>query len=228
MYETIVRDCIHRHYCKLYEDYDIYILCIYILTICITYNIYTHIEINRDFWYHVYSSKPYTAFVYVCVQIYTHHTENAVEWLFFPLLRWNLFHIKRIQRSDSALTDGKGCGLHVLPTSYTSSWKITGRKHFLTIARLNFNWFTFICFPSIQCIAISEQSFNCRFSSSVSCCNITHDDVIKWKHFPRYWTFVRGIHLPPVHFPHKGQWRGALMFSLISALNKRLSKQSWG
>ena len=26
----------------------------------------------------------------------------------------------------------------------------------------------------------------------------------------------------------KGQWRGALMFSLIYALNKRLSKQSWG
>ena len=25
----------------------------------------------------------------------------------------------------------------------------------------------------------------------------------------------------------KGQWRGALMFSLICALNKRLSKQSW-
>ena len=22
-----------------------------------------------------------------------------------------------------------------------------------------------------------------------------HDDVIKWKHFPRYWPFVRGIHL---------------------------------
>ena len=21
-----------------------------------------------------------------------------------------------------------------------------------------------------------------------------HDDVIKWKHFPRYWSFVRGIH----------------------------------
>ena len=28
--------------------------------------------------------------------------------------------------------------------------------------------------------------------------------------------------------PHKGQWRGALMFSLICALNKRMSKQSWG
>ena len=38
-----------------------------------------------------------------------------------------------------------------------------------------------------------------------------HYDVIKWKHFPRYWPFVRGIH----RWPHKGQWRGALMFSLI-------------
>ena len=32
-----------------------------------------------------------------------------------------------------------------------------------------------------------------------------HDDVIKWKHFPRYWPFVQGIHRPPVNSPHKGQ-----------------------
>ena len=37
---------------------------------------------------------------------------------------------------------------------------------------------------------------------------ILHDDVIKWKHFP---PFVREIH----RSPDKGQWRGALMFSLI-------------
>ena len=42
-----------------------------------------------------------------------------------------------------------------------------------------------------------------------------HDDVIKWKHFSRYWPFVRGIHRSPVNFPHKGPWRGALMFTLI-------------
>ena len=42
-----------------------------------------------------------------------------------------------------------------------------------------------------------------------------HDDVIKWKQFPRYWPFVRGIHRSPVNSPHKVQWRGALMFSLI-------------
>ena len=45
--------------------------------------------------------------------------------------------------------------------------------------------------------------------------NGNHDDVIKWKHFPRYWPFVRGIHRSPVNSPHKGQWRGALVFSLI-------------
>ena len=45
----------------------------------------------------------------------------------------------------------------------------------------------------------------------------SHDDVIKWKRFPRNWPFVREIHRSPVNFPHKGQWRGALMFSLIYA-----------
>ena len=48
-------------------------------------------------------------------------------------------------------------------------------------------------------------------------CQIDHDDVINWKHFTRYWPFVRGIHRSPVNSPHKGQWRGALMFSLIYA-----------
>ena len=31
------------------------------------------------------------------------------------------------------------------------------------------------------------------------------------------WTFARRIHRSPVNSPHKGQWRGALMFSLICA-----------
>ena len=44
---------------------------------------------------------------------------------------------------------------------------------------------------------------------------IFHDDVIKWKPFPRYWPFVRGIHRSPMNSPQKGQWRGALMFSLM-------------
>ena len=44
-----------------------------------------------------------------------------------------------------------------------------------------------------------------------------NNGVTKWKHFPRYWPFVGGIHQSALHSPHKGQWRGALIFSLIFA-----------
>ena len=58
----------------------------------------------------------------------------------------------------------------------------------------------------------------------------THsDDVIKWKHFPRHWPSVRGIHQGPVNSPHKGQWRGALMFSLICVwINGWVNKREAG
>ena len=44
-----------------------------------------------------------------------------------------------------------------------------------------------------------------------------YNDIIKWKHFPCYWPFVRGIHWSPMNSPHKCQCRGALMLSLICA-----------
>ena len=59
---------------------------------------------------------------------------------------------------------------------------------------------------------IVDQHLHSRLTT---CWPSMHDDVIKWKHFPRYWPFVRGIHRWPVNSPHKGQWRGALMYSLI-------------
>ena len=46
---------------------------------------------------------------------------------------------------------------------------------------------------------------------------IKHDDVVKREHFPHHWPVVRGIHLSSVDSPQKGQWRVALMFSLICA-----------
>ena len=42
-------------------------------------------------------------------------------------------------------------------------------------------------------------------------------DVINWKHFPHYSLFVREIQRSLVNSPQKGQWRGALLFSLICA-----------
>ena len=43
-----------------------------------------------------------------------------------------------------------------------------------------------------------------------------HDDVIKWKHFPRNWPFARGIHRSPVNSPHRPVTR-SLDVSLICA-----------
>ena len=61
---------------------------------------------------------------------------------------------------------------------------------------------------------------------------IAHDDVIKWKTYPRYWRFVWEIHRSPVNSPHKGQWPGAVMFSLIGAwtngwINNQQLRSRW-
>ena len=70
-------------------------------------------------------------------------------------------------------------------------------------------------FREVRCNSQSSQSRSAHTPRNYV--NI-HDDVIKWKLFPRYWPFVRRVHRSPVNFPHKGQWRGALMFSLICVL----------
>ena len=57
---------------------------------------------------------------------------------------------------------------------------------------------------------------------------VTHDDVIKWKHLPRYWPFVRGIHRSPVNSPHKGPVTRSFGVFFDLHPNKRLSKQWWG
>ena len=45
--------------------------------------------------------------------------------------------------------------------------------------------------------------------------SLHHDDIMEWKHFPRYWPFVREIHRSPVNSPHRCRWREALMYSLV-------------
>ena len=47
-----------------------------------------------------------------------------------------------------------------------------------------------------------------------------YDNVIKWKHFPHYWPFVRVFHRSPMNSPNKGRW---CFFDL--RLYKRLRKQ---
>ena len=80
--------------------------------------------------------------------------------------------------------------------------------------------------PVLGCVSLKLASSPNKFS--LGCCKIVVslsivadlqllDVVIKWKHFPRYWPFVRVIYLSPMNSPYKGRWLGALIFSLICA-----------
>ena len=71
---------------------------------------------------------------------------------------------------------------------------------------MNNNW-------EVNCKS-TTTSYPCLWDESYV---LAHDDVIKWKHFPRHWPFVREIYRWPVNSPHKGQWQGPLMFSLVCA-----------
>ena len=97
-----------------------------------------------------------------------------------------------------------------------------GNSHVLKINMRKMTWQHYKTIYSCTCLLIvAKLKFHVciwslqEYTTHSPCDN--HDEVIKWKHFPRYWPFVRGIHRSTVNSPHKGQWRGALIFSLISA-----------
>ena len=57
-----------------------------------------------------------------------------------------------------------------------------------------------------QVINKNDAAYFCNSNNSLSNGRSwkTLDDVIKWKHFLRYWPFVRGIRRSPVNSHHKG------------------------
>ena len=68
----------------------------------------------------------------------------------------------------------------------------------------------------VPSLSVEGGDFDSSYTGdSKSRMGVIYDDVIKWRRFPRYWPFVRGIHRSPVNSPQKGQWRGAFVFSLI-------------
>ena len=100
-------------------------------------------------------------------------------------------------------------------------------------------------FETLSNITVELQSNNaCNIRSCImyqwcwySCFTLTtpvasdpvwaHDDVIKWKHFPRNWPFVRGIHRSR-WIPHTKATDAELWLFFYLRLNKRLSKHSCG
>ena len=71
------------------------------------------------------------------------------------------------------------------------------------------------------CFAISSAATTLNMRLNQPFCSTRKDFKSWWRHqtetFSRYWPFVRGIHRSPLNSPPKGQWRRALMFSLIYA-----------
>ena len=91
--------------------------------------------------------------------------------------------------------------VHINQEEYvTSIWPICLHVYFLS--NIRYGWFSHMM-TTIRVVVVKGPVF--------------HDDVIKSKYFPRYWPFVRGIRRSSVNSLHKGQWRGALMFSLFCA-----------
>ena len=78
-------------------------------------------------------------------------------------------------------------------------------------------WYTKPDFLNSKNIVSSEVEMYCTYTLPLTPTSSLwwQGDVIKCKHFPCYWPFVRGIHRSLVNSPHKGRWHGALMFSLI-------------
>ena len=122
----------------------------------------------------------------------------------------------------------------MLTKFYVAIWRHKAAMNWcgiINLVKLWFKWRTSCCltalshylnqyllFFEIGPFVKREHSMKIKFMHSKIKCrlqNIWHDDVIKWKLFPRYWPFVRGKHRSPVNSQHKGQWRGALMFSLF-------------
>ena len=58
-------------------------------------------------------------------------------------------------------------------------------------------------------------------------CDRQWSNLSWWRHQMKtvaaLWPFVRGVHRSPVNSPHKGQWRGALMFANNLANNRDAS-----
>ena len=75
-----------------------------------------------------------------------------------------------------------------------------------------------MCYSASKPLTMSSQRGELTLNTS-QCAGLWNYVTSWWRDkmetFQRYWPFVRGIHRSPVNSPHRGQWRGALMFSFI-------------
>ena len=107
---------------------------------------------------------------------------------------------------------------------FQTFWTVQNQYPLTLNTLLASGWYIF-CFGN-KLGTFKWESFDlikiCKIRHCWIVINSCHDDVIKWKHFPRYWPFGRRIHRSPVNSP-----RSFCVF-FDPRPNKRLSKQLWG
>ena len=139
----------------------------------------------------------------------------------------NLYHQVRSASSAEVWSSGIFLKLNLCCTlQVTHNYDISVIELVSMFVINEITYLTKICFLFKRDFPRSVTTFKCDVADSnkevptdfrdESTISGNHDDVIKREHFLRYWPFVRGIHRSTVNSPHKGQWRRALMFSLIS------------
>ena len=116
------------------------------------------------------------------------------------------------------------------------AWCLAGDKP-LFETMMAYSSMMYMCTQSQCCIS---HKICTRFSyafvllwliSSVQCKFAWHDDVIKWKYFPRYWPFMKGIHRWPVISPHTkandaGLWSAPVYSTVCSGADQRKHQSS--
>ena len=116
--------------------------------------------------------------------------------------------------------------LHDIPSSWFLPKQCCEQIHWYTPYDMNFSLEPLSngCSDVLLCSAAS-LALDWIMSGMVTFKHISNDYVIKWKPFPRYWPFVRGIHRSPVNSPHEGSLARTLKF-LWCGPHKLLNKQS--
>ena len=99
-------------------------------------------------------------------------------------------------------------GIHRGPVNSPHTWPVTRKMFpFDDVIMIRYSSQTFIINSTheqtllIIYLSVSQSVLSiCTEHDSHTALFCAHDDVIKWKHFPCYWHFVRGIHRSPVNF----------------------------
>ena len=79
---------------------------------------------------------------------------------------------------------------------------------------------TFTCVPVFQSYWVHIGLNNVdRLSPLIHRPPCSYGDVMTWKHFPRHWSFMSGIHGSPVDTPHRRASNTELWFLVVILLN---------